>query len=99
MPTVELNCVQIRNKNTKKDINRAISIMFDISTHLMSLVSFYTSWQHQSTSGFLFSGGTEREQRHKLRKYKITVQFFFMSDHLLITWNIKNEKVSTIILD
>ena len=33
----------------------------DLSAHFMPLVSFYTPWKHQKTSGFrIFSGGIDR---------------------------------------
>ena len=36
-------------------------------TYFIPLVSFYTSWEHQKTSGFLMvSGGIEKEQWHKI---------------------------------
>ena len=35
-------------------------------THFIPLVSFYTPWKHQKTSGFLFSGGIERAQWQKI---------------------------------
>ena len=35
--------------------------------HFMPLLSFYTHWKHQKTSGFLiFSGGIERYQWHEM---------------------------------
>ena len=35
--------------------------------HFMPLVSFYTSWKHRKTYGFLmFFGGIERDQWHKM---------------------------------
>ena len=38
----------------------------------MSLVSFYTPWKHQKTSGFLmFSGGIEKEHWHEMSSWSI----------------------------
>ena len=35
-------------------------------THFIPLVSLYAPWKHQKTRGFLFSGGIERDQWHKI---------------------------------
>ena len=46
---------------------------FTISTeskqlpHIMPVISFYSPWRHQKTSGFeMFSGGIERDQWHEM---------------------------------
>ena len=42
-------------------------------TYFMPLVSFYTPWKHQKTSGFLmFSGGIERDQWHEIGQVILT---------------------------
>ena len=44
-----------------------------ILTHFMQLVSFYTPWKHEETSGFLiFSGGIERDQWHEMGSYEFS---------------------------
>ena len=38
-----------------------------VLTHFMPVISFYTPWKHQKTSGFLmFLGGIERDQLHEM---------------------------------
>ena len=48
------------NKKKVKMFRKGILVSL---SHYMPLFSFYTSWKHQKTKGFLmFSGGIEREQ-------------------------------------
>ena len=43
-----------------------VDILYNL-TYFIPLVSFYTPWKHQKTSGFLiFSGDTEREQWYEM---------------------------------
>ena len=57
---------------SKQEINKKKVKMFRKGmlvslSHYMPLFSFYTSWKHQKTRGFLmFSGGIEREQWHEM---------------------------------
>ena len=46
----------------------------------MPPLSFYTTWKHQKTRGFLmFSGGVERGHWHEMGKYSITSKFCWKS--------------------
>ena len=42
-------------------------LVVNVLAHLMLLVFFYNSWEHQKTFGFLmFLGGIERKQQYKM---------------------------------
>lgn len=46
-------------------LRMSMYIFFSLLTHILSLISFYSSWEHQKISEFLiFSGGTEKDQWH-----------------------------------
>ena len=63
---------QIDNKKTEGES------VFLTQTHLMPLGSFFTSWKHQKTRGFLmFSGDTERDQWHEMGNNKLVGNLTF----------------------
>ena len=57
---------------------------FNTLTHFMSLFSFCTPWKHQKTSGFLFSGGIEREQWHEMNWF---TAFFYGFEQIFGSWS------------
>ena len=65
-------------KNNSLESKTPFSVL-NALTHFMPLVSFYTAWKHQKTSGFLmFSGGIERDQWHEMG-YNLLGNYFFLS--------------------
>ena len=72
MLTCTISCWMYSNltmktaKITSVDIFLVFSLLAQ-STNSLSLISFYTPWKHQKTSGFLmFSGGIERDYWHEM---------------------------------
>ena len=55
--SIGLNWVNHPNAQENEGESKTSSKAGAVLTHIMPLVSFYTPWDHQETSDFLFSGG------------------------------------------